>query len=364
MSSRLFQNVIMQMREDTNRVVGVIDNSGVVVACSDTARVESYIESGLSAVASSADPPRGNEGFMFKPLTGNYARFEYAAFAEGEDEIAAMLCGVAAVALNTAKSSHDEKHDRATFVKNVLLDNILPGDIYVRSRELHFEGAMSRVVMLIRQIDAAELAVVDVVQSLFPERQTDFVISLAEDEVALVKSLADGRVETSDLRKLAASIEDTIKSELTVNTVIGIGSPAIHLKDLATSYKEAQIAIEVGKVFDTEKRILNYENLGIGRLIYQLPTTLCEMFLAEVFERSAISMLDRETLDTIQSFFENNLNLSETSRKLFVHRNTLVYRLDKIKRLTGLDLREFDHAITFKIAMMVRKYLQSREMIY
>ena len=117
----------------------------------------------------------------------------------------------------------------------------------------------------------------------------------------------------------------------------------------------------MGKVFDTEKTIINYENLGIGRLIYQLPTTLCEIYLSEVFKKSSIDALDQETLFTINKFFENNLNVSETSRKLFVHRNTLVYRLEKIKKLTGLDLREFDHAIVFKVALMVRKYLATRE---
>ena len=142
--------------------------------------------------------------------------------------------------------------------------------------------------------------------------------------------------------------------------VIGIGSPAYHLRELADRYKEAQVAIEVGKVFDTEKTIINYENLGIGRIIYQLPTTLCEMFLQEVFKKNPIDALDQETLLTINKFFENNLNVSETSRKLYVHRNTLVYRLEKIKKITGLDLREFDHAIVFKVAMMVKKYLDSQ----
>ena len=141
---------------------------------------------------------------------------------------------------------------------------------------------------------------------------------------------------------------------------VGIGTLALHLRDLAKAYKEAQIAIEVGKVFDTERYVINYENLGIGRLIYQLPTTLCEMFLQEVFKKNPIDALDQETLFTIYKFFENNLNVSETARKLFVHRNTLVYRLEKIKKLTGLDLREFDDAITFKVALMVKKYLTSR----
>ena len=141
---------------------------------------------------------------------------------------------------------------------------------------------------------------------------------------------------------------------------IGIGTTVDNIKDLARSYKEAQIALEVGKVFDTEKNIISYENLGIGSLIYQLPTTLCEMFLQEVFKNGSLDSLDRETLMTIQAFFENNLNVSETSRKLFVHRNTLVYRLEKIRKLTGLDLREFDHAITFKVALMVKRYLVSK----
>jgi hypothetical protein len=165
-----------------------------------------------------------------------------------------------------------------------------------------------------------------------------------------------------DLEKIAQQIEETLKNELFVKTVIGIGTIAEHLRSLADAYKEAQTAIDVGKVFDTEKSIINYENLGIGRLIYQLPTTLCEIFLSEVFKKNSIDSLDQETLFTINKFFENNLNVSETSRKLFVHRNTLVYRLEKIKKLTGLDLREFDHAIIFKVALMVRKYLSSREM--
>ena len=363
MSSRLFQSIILQMRDATGRVIGVTDE-GRIIACSEPDRIGAQLESGLPDVTPYTDPPQPYEGYMFKPLASSFASFEFAVFIEGEDGTARALCAMAAVALNSAKSQYDEKHDRATFIKNIMMDNILPGDIYIRSRELRFESITPRVVMLIRQPDSAELAVVDIVQSLFPERQHDFVISLAENELVLVKSLSNGVIEMEDLHKLAASIEDTVKSELSVRTVIGISSPSSHLKDLATAYKESQVAIEVGKVFDTEKTILCYESLGIGRLIYQLPTKLCEMFLAEAFERNAITALDRETLDTIQCFFENNLNVSETSRKLFVHRNTLVYRLEKIKRLTGLDLREFDHAITFKVATMVRQYLQSREMTY
>jgi len=206
-----------------------------------------------------------------------------------------------------------------------------------------------------------DVSTVDVLSGMFPNKQQDFVLSINESDIAVVKQLS-GEVPTSALEKMARSMEDTLKNELFIKTVIGIGTIATHLRELADAYKEAQTAIEVGKVFDTEKSISSYENLGIGRLIYQLPTTLCDIFLTEVFKKNSLESLDQETLFTINKFFENNLNVSETSRKLFVHRNTLVYRLEKIKKLTGLDLRQFDHAIVFKVALMVRKYLASRDL--
>ena len=177
--------------------------------------------------------------------------------------------------------------------------------------------------------------------------------------MAVVKQLSEAG-EGKRLDKVARQIEEGLAKELDLKVVVGIGTVVNNIRDLARSYKEAQLAIEVGKVFDTERSIINYDNLGIGRLIYQLPTTLCQMFLQEVFKKNPIDALDQETLFTINKFFENNLNVSETARKLFVHRNTLVYRLEKIKKLTDLDLREFDDAITFKVALMVKKYLVSR----
>ena len=194
-------------------------------------------------------------------------------------------------------------------------------------------------------------------------RITGRIELLPELLVVLVKEIKNSG-DTKELEKIAASIVDTINSDFFIRVTVGIGSVAENIRDLARSFKEAQVAIEVGKVFDTEKNIINYENLGIGRLIYQLPTTLCEMFLQEVFKKGSLENLDRETLMTIQAFFENNLNVSETSRKLFVHRNTLVYRLEKIRKLTGLDLREFEHAIIFKVALMVKKYLTSKPVKY
>ena len=198
---------------------------------------------------------------------------------------------------------------------------------------------------------------------MFPEKNKDFIINVNETDIALVKDVKP-EIETKDLENLARSIVDTLSSEFYTYAVVGIGTCVNNIKELARSFKEAQVALEVGKVFDTEKSIVSYDNLGIARLIYQLPTTLCETFLQEVFKKGSIESLDQETLFTIQRFFENNLNVSETSRKLFVHRNTLVYRLEKIRKLTGLDLREFDHAIIFKIALMVKKYLTANPVKY
>ena len=194
-------------------------------------------------------------------------------------------------------------------------------------------------------------------------REKDFVLSMSETDVVVIRELP-ANFDAEELERTADHIQKSLEKDLGVRCVVGIGSPVHHLRELADRYKEAQTAIEVGKVFDTEKTIISYESLGIGRIIYQLPTTLCEMFLAEVFKKNPIESLDQETLYTINKFFENNLNVSETSRKLFVHRNTLVYRLEKIKKLTGLDLREFDHAIVFKVALMVKKYLDTQNVRY
>ena len=302
----------------------------------------------------------GFGGRTFKAIVGNSNYYEYAVFSGGEDEIARSMCLMAYVALNDAKVFYEERHDRGTFVKNILTDNILPGDIYVRAKELHFSIDAPRAVFLVRQLGHGDVAAVEVLQGIFSDRLQDFVLSINESDIAVVKQI-NPSTTSDDLRRMAQSMEDLLKTELFIKTVIGIGTVSSHLRELADSYKEAQTAIDVGKVFDTEKTIIHYENLGIGRLIYQLPTTLCEIFLTEVFKKNSIDSLDQETLFTINKFFENNLNVSETSRKLFVHRNTLVYRLEKIKKLTGLDVRQFDHAIIFKVALMVRKYLSSRD---
>ena len=354
MSNRLFQGVVHQMRDTIGRVIGVIDENSTIVACSELSRIGTNNDFFSIELGDSHDVFI-RDGYTYKPF-GVHVKPDYAVFIEGTDDQAAKYASILAISLSSIKQYYDEKYDRNNFVKNIILDNVLPGDITLKARELHFNADISRVVFLISIVSANEVSAYDVIQNLFPDKNKDFVFNITETEIVLVKEIKNG-IDNKDLEKLARSISDTLSGEFFTKVNVGIGTPVTGIKDLARSFKEAQIAIEVGKVFDTDKSIVSYDNLGIARLIYHLPTTLCETFLKEVFKKGSIESLDHETLFTIQRFFENNLNVSETSRKLFVHRNTLVYRLDKIKKLTGLDLREFDHAIIFKIALMVKKYL-------
>lgn len=359
MSSRIFQSIITQLKEATDRVIGVSDEQGFVVSCSEVSMIGSHLDDLHSAITETSEHIFTSNVRTYKLMGIAGQRFDYAVFVAGNDELAKSICILASVSMNEARVNYEEKHNKATFVKNIISDNILPGDVYVRAKELRFVTDVPRAVLLVRQTEQADAAAVEVLQNLFPDRQRDFVLSVSEVDIVVIKEMTYEE-SPENLFAIAESIENALKSELKVKTVIGIGSTAYHLRELADVYKEAQVAIEVGKVFDTEKSIINYENLGIGRIIYQLPTTLCEMFLSEVFKKNPIAALDEDTLETINKFFENNLNVSETSRKLYVHRNTLVYRLEKIKKITGLDLREFDHAIVFKVAMMVKKYLDSQ----
>lgn len=361
MSNRLFQGVIHQMNDVIDRVFGIIDENGVIIACSELSKIGEENKSVLDGISYSMETYTF-DGYTYRPV-GTHAKLDYIIMVEGDDKTAHDIAAVLSVSLNNIKVLYDEKYDKSSFIKNIILDNILPSDIYIKAKELRFNSEIPRAVFFVRFSDAGDVMPYDIMQNMFPEKNKDYVISVGENDIVLVKEVKPN-YDTQELEKVANSIVDTTSTEFFQRVTVGIGTVAENIKDLARSFKEAQVAIEVGKVFDTEKNIINYENLGIGRLVYQLPTTLCEMFLQEVFKKGSLESLDQETLMTIQAFFENNLNVSETSRKLFVHRNTLVYRLEKIRKLTGLDLREFEHAITFKVALMVKKYLTSKPIKY
>ncbi len=356
MQNRLFQNTLIQLKKDIKRVVGIIDDMETIVACSDEMRIGNTIDNILT-VFDAPGEIKCIGGFSYKKIE-TFNKMEYLVFCEGDDEIAANACSMLGIHFLTLKQYYDEKYDRNSFVKNIIVDNILPGDILFRTRELHLAIEAKRAVYLVRVSRMVENSVIEILQNLFPDRKKDFVIRIDDHDVVVIKEF-EGEVEKAELMQVAQDIYDTVSAEEMVNVSIGISTVVDSVQELAQAYRESRIALEVGKVFDIEKNMISYSNLGIGRLIYQLPTTLCELFLDEVFKKESINVLDSETIYTIQKFFENNLNVSETSRKLFVHRNTLVYRLDKIKKLTGLDLREFDDAIIFKVAMMVNKYLTS-----
>ena len=359
MSNRLFQTIIQQMKDVVERTVGVIDENGIIVACSELTRIGESRQRIREELSYSTDTVI-YEGTTYKfvnAATGG----DCIVFVEGNDTHADKMAQMISISLSSIKNLYDERYDKASFIKSIILDNILPSDIYTKSNELHFTNDESRAVIVLKFHPTAtqDVSPYELIYNIVTEKSRDYVINIGEQDVVIVREVDPG-TEICEIEKYANEILNTAMSKQPVKILIGVSSIVENLKDLARAYKEARIALEVGKVFDIEKPVMSYENLGIGRLVYQLPTTLCEIFLQEVFKRGSIESLDTETLMTVQSFFENNLNVSETSRKLFVHRNTLVYRLDKIRKITGLDIREFENAVTFKVALMVKKYLTNK----
>ena len=357
MSNRLFQTVIHQMKDVVGRTIGVIDENGIVIASSELSKIGESKQRIREELSFSADIVV-YEGYTYRFINAS-GKNECITFVEGDDSHAASMTELISIFLGNIKSLYDEKYDKGSFIKSIILDNILPSDIYIKSNELHFSNEEHRVVMVIKFQNVTDTPPYEIIQAISANQDKDYVINISEQDVVIVKEVLP-ETEIYEIEKGARDLLNKVAEEHGARVLIGVSSVVDNLKDLAKAYKEARIALEVGKVFDIEKPVMSYENLGIGRLIYQLPTTLCDIFLQEVFKKGSLESLDRETLMTVQSFFENNLNVSETSRKLFVHRNTLVYRLEKIRKLTGLDLREFDHAVTFKVALMVKKYLSSK----
>ena len=361
MSNRLFQTLLHQMKEVVGRTIGVIDENGIVIACSELSKIGESKQRIREELSYSGDAVI-YEGYTYR-FVNVAGKNDSICFVEGGDSHASSMAQLLSIFLGNMKSLYDEKYDKGSFIKSIILDNILPSDIYIKSNELHFSNDESRIVLVVKFQTLSDTPPYEIVEALCEGGDKDYVINISEQDVVIVREVEPG-IDVEEIEGYARSIIDAIAKKHGLKVLVGISSVVDNLKDLARAYKEARIAFEVGKVFDIERPVISYENLGIGRLIYQLPTTLCEMFLSEVFKKGSLESLDRETLMTVQSFFENNLNVSETSRKLFVHRNTLVYRLEKIRKLSGLDLREFDHAVTFKVALMVKKYLSNKPTKY
>ncbi len=358
MANKLFQGIIHQMSDSVDKTIGVIDENDVVIACSELTRV-GEMRHGIREELAYSKKIAVKNGYTYYPIDTN-SKWDYFVFVEGIDSESAKIASVLAVSFANIKMIYDEKYDLTSFIRNILLENILPSDIFIKSKELHLNPESYRVCIILSFISDSDVSPFEIVRNMYPDDLHDFVISFRENEIILIKEY-DEKMTSEDVEKACRTLADTIGTEFYTDVAIGIGSVINNIKDLPRSYKEARTALEVGKIFDNgKKKVLSVENLGIGRLVCQLPVTLCENFLDEVFRKGAVQSLDNETLQTIDIFFENNLNVSETARQLFIHRNTLVYRLDKIQKNTGLDLRDFYQAITFRVAVMVNKYLETK----
>jgi len=361
-SNQILQSTIDGLKNITRKDMSVVEKEGKVIATTEENMIGRQIDAIENFVGSQADSQL-ILGYQYFKVYDNGIP-EYVIQVKGEDEDGYRIGKIAAFQIQSLLVAYKERYDKDNFIKNLLLDNLLLVDIYSRAKKLHIENNIRRIVYLIETNIDKDMNIVEIVRSIFPAKTKDFVTAVYEHSIILVKELREK--ETMDeIEKIAKMISDTLSTEINVKVYISIGTVVGDLKDVSRSYKEAKMALEVGKIFESDKYIVNYEKLGIGRLIYQLPLSLCKMFIKEVLHGLTMEDFDEETLATVNKFFENNLNVSETSRQLYIHRNTLVYRLDKLQKMTGLDLRNFDDAIIFKITLMVSKYmLYMDKMVY
>ena len=357
-SNQILQNTIEGLKGISRIDFCVLDTEGKALATTfeDTWNYESAV---LSFVESPADS-QVIQGCQFFKIFDEQ-QLEYVLLAGGESEDVYMLGKIAAFQVQSLLVAYKERFDKDNFIKNLLLDNLLLVDIYNRAKKLHIDTEAKRVIFIIETSHEKDSVALDNVRNLLGGKSRDFVTAVDEKNIIVVKELAD-KAGSRELEKMAKEMMEILRAESEDDKIhIAYGTVVNDIKEVSKSYKEAKLALDVGKIFFDEKDIVAYSTLGIGRLIYQLPIPLCKMFIKEIFEGKSPDEFDEETLTTINKFFENSLNVSETSRQLYIHRNTLVYRLDKLQRSTGLDLRVFEDAITFKIALMVVKYMKYME---
>lgn len=276
------------------------------------------------------------------------------------DENASVLAQMAVCQIRNLAISFAEQFDRNNFMQNILLGNMLTVDIYSKAKKLHIEPE-ERVVFVVDTGKHKSDIAMELVKNLSETKSGDFVTSVDEHSIVLVKSMGNVPAEKREeyAKSVADLLVDNLHMEAMIKVRVGYGNIVSQIQEIAVSYQEAKMALEVGRVFYAECDTISYGRLGIGRLIYQLPKSLCEMYIREVFGGEIPEILnDEEAMSTINNFFENNLNISETARQLYVHRNTLVYRLERIEKAIGLDIRTFDDAMTFRIAVMVIAHLK------
>ena len=356
-SSQVIQKTLEELRTITRIDLCVMDVDGKEVA-STAPDMESCAGAAAGFAGSPADSQE-IQGYQYFKIFDEQ-QLEYILIAGGPGEDVYTIGKMVAFQIQSLLVAYKERFDKDNFIKNLLLDNLLLVDIYSRAKKLHIKTDVKRVTMIIETEDSKDNNVLEMARANFGNNSKDFITAVDENNVIVVKDLSEGEAG-KEIEKAAKAMESVLAREGMQGIRISYGTIVNELKDVSRSYKEAKMALDVGKIFFDERNIIAYSELGIGRLIYQLPIPLCKMFIKEIFGGKSPDDFDEETLTTINKFFENSLNVSETSRQLFIHRNTLVYRLDKLQKSTGLDLRVFEDAITFKIALMVVKYMKYME---
>lgn len=356
-SMQILQNVVDGLKEITRFDISVIETEGKIVASSESGRVGKVLD-GLRVFMVSAAEVQMLEGYSYFKVFDNNVT-EYIVAVKGSDGEAHQAGQLAAFQIQCLLVAYKERYDKDNFIKNLLLDNLLLVDIYSRAKKMRIDSSAARVVFFIEVEEILDLELTDKLRQIY-ESPKDFITSVDESHIIVVKQV-DSKQKIDEIDEMAVTLADIMLTELKVKTKISIGTKVLDLKNVSLSYKEAKMAAEVSRIFEPEKQIVNYEKLGVGRLIYQLPISLCKMFMLEILGETSIEHLEDEVLITVDKFFENNLNVSETARQLFIHRNTLVYRLNKLIKRTGLDLTNFDDAVVFKIMLMVSKYVTHRD---
>lgn len=352
-TSQILQKTLDELRGITRVDLCVVNTDGSVVAATFP---EEEVNAGnvIAFVASAADSQVVQNHHYFKVYDNQTV--EFVLLARGNSEDAYMIGKIAVCQIQNLIVAYKERLDKNNFIQNLLLDNLLLVDIYNRAKKLRIDTEARRVVFMIETKADKDSNALEIVKSIFASDSRDFITAVDEKSIILVKEIKQSDT-VDDLEQIAYMLVDMLNAEAMMQVRVAYGNAVSEIKNVSRSFKEAKMALEVGKIFYAGQTVIAYSSLGIGRLIYQLPLPLCDMFMHEVFGDQLPSTFDEETLTTINKFFENNLNVSETSRQLYVHRNTLVYRLEKLEKSTGLDIRKFDDALTFKIAMMVVNYM-------
>jgi len=355
LSEKILKSTIERIREITGADILVYDENGKVCAAAcGSAAVPSQKE--ITAFVKENSEEGQCQGFCLVKSYDEENKLFAAAASGGSDPL--MIARMTALHISGVSSSAREQMDRENFIKNLLLDNLLLVDVYSRAKKFGIEDSARRAVLLVHPSAENKRTAMETIEGIMGGDEDSIVTAVDDNGIVIIRCL--GREEGYDEIKAAAEkILETLGND--GETYVSYGTVVSGLRNLSRSFKEAHMAVDVGKIFLPDRRIISYNELGIGRLIYQLPIPLCRIFIREIFNEQSPDEFDEETIATINKFFENNLNVSETSRQLYIHRNTLVYRLDKLQKTTGLDLRVFEDAITLKIAMMVVKYMKYKE---